>query len=425
MKQINHTAKKVLALVLLASFLLVGAPALAATKPALVNTAAINVTQTAARIQTVLKNPSKYKLTECGFTLWRINEKGNIVEKKSGTEKPNQTATEIGIYYDTAKHYGALKENSSYAFEIYAKTAGGNLTTKGSFKTPGKFSLNPKSVTNLMDTSAQINVGVVNPQGQKITKAGFSLWPTNRPSEKKGTTETLNLTIKAFDVFYPVEKYCGALMPDTPYSYEIWVSAAATTLTVSGKFTTPKKSQATVLQSPLDCANIYATTYYGGHSGCNHAALDLWNGSIGNAGNGTATLGIKIRPVAAGVVTKVDQSQGMVIIEHTTPLTTTNGITYKKWYSQYAHMSGISGKATNLTIKNGAKVTTGTILGYACNVGMAQGYHLHFTMNKVNIWGNNEEKHCISPYYVKFNKPVTYRKDAAMMDKVINNKPTP
>ncbi len=422
------TAMRTLCCLLTLCLLLGVTSASAATKPSLGAAQTTNLTAASATISVDLKNPSKYKITECGFSLWR-NENGKCVEFKSGKENPNTTGSAFLIFYDTAKWYGALKADSSYGFSIYAKSTCGTITATGSFKTPKTLSVSLKPVTNLTDTSARI-AGAITARA-KVTTCGFVIWDAQKPAEKWEKSETINSALTSIDMWYDTQKWYKALTPETKYEYVLWAATSAgREYSPQGSFTTAKKSAATVLRSPMN-VEIWADTYADGkgHENSNYAALDMYNSKTGN--NCSATLNQPIFAVAAGRVVQANRANGVVIIEHTTPLTTTNGVTYAKWYSSYGHMANIPAAFDSFQNK-AVNVTAGALLGTAHAKGLVDekgkpsaAYHLHFQINKVNPWTTGDPKSAISPYFVKFNGIVRYGSGPIIDRKIKNNLPTP
>lgn len=213
-------------------------------------------------------------------------------------------------------------------------------------------------------------------------------------SPENATNKKLNWTIVSQNPTgcATIDTTTGVLTPKK----EGTVKVKATATDGSGKTKEIEISiiKCTKVVFPLDTAINWKCFTYSGHGNAYKSAyssLDI------NKKDDSSAEGYKVYAMAAGEVVSIMDSNGQVVIKHSSPLITTNGVEYKAWYSLYAHMK-------NISVSVGNKIDAGQQIGLTSMVGNASGPHLHINIMSAEdgvSWSqNNDIKYAISPYYV-------------------------
>lgn len=354
-----------------------------------------NVSCTNAKISTTVTFSSKMKFTSGGFYLGTTTKN---MRKNAYPDKCSITSKTLTSSYLMSKYKQTLKPNTTYYYKTYVVANGKTYYSPvKSFKTKAlpivtwKYN-SPSSITK---TGAVIGGTVTLSRAETVTTGGFYLGTSASVMIKYANKAKPTVSGKSVSQSFDLSVYAGKLKEATTYYYRYYVVIAGKTYYSAIKsFTT--KTSATQIVFPLSKSYVWYCSTYVGHGGANASAYSSIDIRLKNH---KSCKGYNVYAVADGVVVsdKYKSSNGQITIRHTTPLVTTNKVTYKTWYSTYAHMS-------NITVKNGTRVKAGQIIGKVSDVGKANGAHLHFSMssgeNNTSWYQTTNRKRAISPYYV-------------------------
>lgn len=160
---------------------------------------------------------------------------------------------------------------------------------------------------------------------------------------------------------------------------------------------TCKIEKVTKVVFPLDTKYEWTCSTYPGHGSAYKSAYSSLDINVKDG----RTEGYAVYAMAGGVVVSGPDDNGQIVIKHSTPLITINGVEYTSWYSVYAHMKDISVKIGDI-VEAGQQIgLTSSVAGPGINV---TGPHLHINIMSAEDgkqWYQNDDiKYAISPYYV-------------------------
>ena len=192
---------------------------------------------------------------------------------------------------------------------------------------------------------------------------------------------------------------------------------------------TSSAASPTKIYFPLTISQVWYCSTYVGHGGKNKSAYSSIDITLNNK---KSAKGYAVYAVADGEVINdaYKTSNGQITIKFSTALTTTDNVTYSKWYATYAHM-------TNISVSKGTKVKAGQQIGKVGSVGNSTGPHLHISFssadNNVSWYQEKTTDYAISPYYIygmvnSDGSSASYLKrnmsGKPVADKLINHKPS-
>ena len=192
---------------------------------------------------------------------------------------------------------------------------------------------------------------------------------------------------------------------------------------------TSSAASPTKINFPLTTSQVWYCTTYSGHGGKNKSAYSSIDITLNNK---KSAKGYAVYAVADGEVINdaYKTSDGQITIKFSTALTTTDNVTYSKWYATYAHM-------TNISVRKGTKVKAGQQIGKVGSVGNSTGPHLHISFssaaNNISWYQEKTTDYAISPYYIygmvnSDGSSASYLKrnmsGKPVADKLINHKPS-
>ena len=152
----------------------------------------------------------------------------------------------------------------------------------------------------------------------------------------------------------------------------------------------------TKITFPLPTSQVWYCSTYVGHGGTNKSAYSSIDITLNNKKSAS---GYAVYAVADGEVINdtYKSDNGQITIKFSSALTTTDNVTYSKWYATYAHM-------TNISVSKGTKVKAGQQIGKVGSVGNSTGPHLHISFssaaNNVSWYQEKTTDYAISPYYI-------------------------